>query len=172
MALLYSKGLNYRVKKLSVGCSRIVAVEVLTDPPLCICSVYMPSRNSKSIYTDKEGYQQCLDQLEVLDTFSATHAVLILGDMNASLCKQKGNNQDILLENFVRSNGLHCEQTGTETFFHPNKTDKAEIDYLLFNDKCKDSVRNVAVDNRPSTNTSYHTPVIGTFYILNKRITN
>ena len=57
-------------------------------------------------------------------------------------------------------------------FFHPNKTDKAEIDYLLFNDKCKDSVRNVAVDNRPSTNTSDHIPVIGTFNIQNKRTVN
>ena len=92
--------------------------------------------------------------------------------MNASLCKRKGNNQDILLEEFVRSNGLCYEQAGTETFFHPNKTDKAEIDYLLFNDKCKDSVRNVAVDNRPSTNTSDHIPVIGTFNIQNKRTVN
>ena len=99
---MYSKGLNYTVKKLPVGCSRIVAIEVLTDPPLCICSVYMPSRNSKSISTDKESYQQCLDQLEeVLDTFSGTHAVLILGNMNASLCKRKGNNQDILLESLL-----------------------------------------------------------------------
>ena len=132
------------MKKLPFGCSRIVAVEVLTDPPLCICSVYMPSRNSKSIFNDMESYPQCLDQLEeVLDIFSGTHAVLILGDMNASLCKRKGNNQDILLEEFVRSNALCYEQAGTETFFHPNKTDKAEIDYLLFNDKCKDSVSNV-----------------------------
>ena len=128
MALLYSKGLNYTVKKLPVGCSRIVAVEVLTDPPICICSVYMPSRNSKSISTDKESYQQCLDQLEeVLDTFSGTNAVLILADMNASLCKRKGNDQDILLEKFVRSNGLSYEQTGSETFFHPKKLIKQRL---------------------------------------------
>ena len=76
------------------------------------------------------------------------------------------------MEKFVRSNGLCYEQAGPETFFHPNKNDKAEIDYLLFNDKCKDSVRNVAVDNRPPTNTSDHIPVIGTFNIQNKRTVN
>ena len=36
VALFYSKDLNYTVKKLTTGCSRIVAVEVLTTPPLCI----------------------------------------------------------------------------------------------------------------------------------------
>ena len=29
--------------------------------------------------------------------------------------------QDTLLRNFVDSNDLHSEQTGAETFFHPNK---------------------------------------------------
>ena len=36
----------------------------------------------------------------------------------------------------------------------------------------QDSVRNVTVDNRPSTNTSDHIPVIGTFHIQNKRTVN
>ena len=173
VALFYSKDLNYTVKKLTTGCSRIVAVEVLTTPPLCICSVYMPSRNSKTNYSDKENYQQCLDQLEeIMDTFGGTHAMLILGDMNASLCKRQGNNQDVLLENFVKSNNLFCEQNGSETFFHPNKSDKAEIDYILFNDKCKQYLGNVTVDNRLSSNTSDHIPVVGTLFIQNRKTTN
>ncbi|MEW8546334.1 MAG: reverse transcriptase family protein, partial [Candidatus Thiodiazotropha sp.] len=173
VAILYSKNLNYTVKKLPTGGNRIVAVEVLSAPPLCICGVYMPSRNSKTNSSDKENYEQCLDQLvEILNTFCSTHVILILGDMNASLCKRKGNNQDILLENFVKSNGLCCEQSGTETFFHPNKTDKAEIDYIFFNDRYKDLVKDVSVANWPSSNTSDHIPVIGSLLVPIKRTTN
>ena len=103
-----------------------------------------------------------------MDTFGGTHAMLMLGDMNASLCKRQGNNQDVLLENFVKSNNLFCEQNGSETFFHPNKSDKAEIDYILFNDKCKQYLGNVTVDNRLSLNTSDHIPVVGTLFIQNR----
>ena len=58
----------------------------------------MPSRNSKSNSTDRESYMHCLDQLgEILNTYSGTHAVIILGDMNASMKARKGNLQDTLL---------------------------------------------------------------------------
>ena len=65
----------------------------------------------------------------------------------------------------MKSNGLFCKQTGNETFFHPNKTDRTEIDYILLNDKSKSIVRNVAEDNGQTLNTSDHVPVIGTFKI-------
>ena len=48
--------------------------------------------------------------------------------------RRNGNYQDVILDNFVKSNGLFCEKAGTEAFFHPNKTDRAEIDYILLND--------------------------------------
>ena len=161
------------MKKLAMGCNRISAVEVLKDPPLCVCCVYMPSRNSKTNSPDQESYQLCIDQLEeIINTFSGTHALVIVGDMNASLRRRNGNNQDVILENFVKSNGLFCEQTGTEPFFHPNQTDRAEIDYMLLNDKSKSIVRNVAVDNGQTLNTTDHVPVIGTFKIHTKKTVN
>ena len=109
----------------------------------------MPSRNSKSGSADRENYQQVLDQLEeILNTYSRTHSVLMLGDMNASLQQRKGNNQDTLLKDFQTSNNLHCLQKGAGTFFHPNKSDKAEIDYILFDERSKQIVTTVAVDSK------------------------
>ena len=133
----------------------------------------MPSRNSKTNSPDQESYQLCIDQLEeIINTFSGTHALVIVSDINASLRRRNGKNQDVMLENFVKSNGLFCEQTGTETFFHPNKTDRAEIDYIPLNEKSKSIVRNVAVDNGQTLNTSDHVPVIGTFKIHTKKTVN
>ena len=107
VAILYKKDVNLKIKKLSHGGNRIVKIEVYPTPPICICNVYMPSRNSKNNSSDTESYMHCLDQLEeILNIYSRTHAVFILGDMNASLISRKGNLQDILLQDFVGRNDL------------------------------------------------------------------
>ncbi|MCG8110719.1 MAG: reverse transcriptase family protein, partial [Candidatus Thiodiazotropha endolucinida] len=107
-----------------------------------------------------------MDQVEeIINTFNKTHAIVILGDMNASLCQRNNNSQDSLLKCFVDSNNLHSKQTGLETFFHPNKADKAEIDYILLNSSSKQLVQTVTVDTGSALNTSDHAAVIGTFKI-------
>ena len=154
------------MKKLPVGRNGIVAFEVLTSLPLCFCTVYMPSRNSKQNSTDAEEYLHLLDQLkEILYACSSTHVVLILGDINVSLRQGKGNNQDALLKEFVDSNNLTCKQENADTFFHPNKSNRAEIDYIL---SCPDGSRiliDAGVVSNTSTNTSDHIPVLGTLSV-------
>ena len=168
VAILYSRRISNCVKKLPAGGHRVVAIEVATTPPLCVCCLYMPSRNTKNIL-DKDNYQHILDQIEdILNIFSKTHAVIVLGDLNASLCQRKNNMQDTLLRNFVHSNDLHSEQTGAETFFYPNKTDKAEIDYILLNTHSKQLVKTVKVDSSSALNTPDHVQVIGTYSIHKK----
>ena len=130
IAILFRTGMNLTVKRLPVGGSRIVAVKIQTTLPLCICCVNMPSRNSKNCSSD--NYQLFLDQLEVLITYNSTHAVFKLRDVNASLVHRKGNLQDSLLVKFVETNSLFYQQDGIETFLHPNKTDQAEIDCVLY----------------------------------------
>ena len=121
---------------------------------------YMPSRNSKKDARDKDSYMHCLDQLEeILNIYSLTHAVFIVGDMNASLMSRKGNLQDSLLKEFVDRNALCWKQHGEETFFHPNKTDRAEIDYIFFSKNGENLVKSVAVERCTSLNTSDHVPV-------------
>ena len=160
VALIYNRDLNMGIKKLQLGSNRIVAIEVCSVPPLCICNVYMPSRNSKSNCNDKENYMHCLDQLEeILNIYTRSHAVFILGDMNASLVPRRGNQQDVLLRDFVDSNSLCWRQNGEETFFHPNKGDRAEIDYVLFNIIGDSLVKSVSVERNIPLNTSDHVPV-------------
>ena len=160
VALIYNRDLNMGIKKLQLGSNRIVAIEVCSVPPLCICNVYMTSRNSKSNCNDKENYMHCLDQLEeILNIYTRSHAVFILGDMNASLVPRRGNQQDVLLRDFVDSNSLCWRQKGEETFFHPNKEDRAEIDYVLFNIIGDSLVKSVSVERNIPLNTSDHVPV-------------
>ena len=75
--------------------NRMVVIEVQSVPPLYVCNIYMPSRNSKGNNKNDDNFQSCLDQTEeVLNTYSSTHALLIVGDVNASLKQCKGNMQD------------------------------------------------------------------------------
>ena len=69
----------------------MVVIEVQRVHPLCVCNIYMPSRNSKGNNRNDDNFQSCLDQIEeVLNTYSSTHASLIVGDFNASSkeCKE------------------------------------------------------------------------------------
>ena len=80
----------------------------------------------------------------------------------ASLKERKGNMQNQQFKAFVSSNSLGCLQSGTPTFYHQNKTDCAEIDYVLFNKLGGRLVRTVHVETKTATNTSDHVPVIAT----------
>ena len=119
---LYRKDCGFTIKKRIHGDSRIVVLEVLSNPPLCICNVYMPSRNSRGNSRSDDSYQNSLDQLkEILKIYSDSHAVYLLGDFNASMTQRKGNSQDRMLEAFVSKNSLEYQQKGQSSFTHPNK---------------------------------------------------
>ena len=122
-------------------------IEIQSNLHLCICCVYMPSRNSKGNSKADDSYQSCLDQIdEILKYYYRTHAVLIIGDLNASLVQQKGKIQDLQLTAFVDSNSLNNQQCEKPKFSHPNKSDKEEIDYVFYNRVAEEFVKCVAVE--------------------------
>ena len=160
IAILYRKNMDFRCKKQTHGDNRIAVLEVQSDPPLIICNVYMPARNSKGNSKAEDSYRSSLDQLEeILSIYKKSHAVFILGDFNASLQTRKGNGQDLQLSSFVRNNDLLYAQSGQHTFAHPNKTDRAEIDYIFFNAAGEEIMDSVAVEPSTALNTSDHVPV-------------
>ena len=166
VALLYRKNLDFTIKKLIHGENRMVVIEVQSSPPICVCNVYMPSRNSKGSSRGDDNYQSCLDQIEeVLNTYNSTHAIICVGDFNASLKERPGNLQDRQFIEFVHRNSLGHLQSGTPTFYHPNKADCAEIDYVLFNERGRQLVDSVRIETKTAANTSDHVPVIATLKI-------
>ena len=67
VAILFRTNMDVKIKKLIHRENRIVVIEVQSTPPVCICNVYMPSRNSKGNSKSDDNYQSCLDQIgEVL----------------------------------------------------------------------------------------------------------
>ncbi|MEW8547096.1 MAG: hypothetical protein AB2693_26575, partial [Candidatus Thiodiazotropha sp.] len=110
-----------------------------------------------------DSYEQILCEIqEIINKFVATHQIILLGDMNASLDLRPNNSQDARLGEFCERNHLQCRQRGTPTFQHVNGKDEAEIDYILFGSSVNDLIRVVKVENHTDINTSDHIPVTGT----------
>ena len=116
----------------------------------------MPSRNSGA--TD-DFDATLLEVQEIIDKFSNSHAVILLGDINSSLLSRENNNQDKKLQNFCSWNGHTSLQHGVPTFYHSNGKNVAEIDYSLLNKKAKFLANNVRVESYTNSNVSDHVPV-------------
>ena len=104
VATLFRKSMNLKVRKCPDGGSRIVVTEIVSDPLLCIINVYLSCRNSKAT----EAFEDILLELqEVLDKYTCTHAIILLGNMNSSLLNRGANVQDKKLQNFCAQNELN-----------------------------------------------------------------
>ena len=95
----------------------------------------------------------------MITKFSQDYTVILIGDLNSSLHRNKGIKRDRLLGKFKEENHLflpvgHLEQS---TFFHHNKRDTSQIDYFLCNKQSL--VTSVAQEQRNPQNTSCHDPV-------------
>ena len=97
---------------------------------MVIVNGYKPCRNSRTGTTD---YDESLDILrEIISKYRDTHAILLLGDFNASLTRNPENQQDRKLREFLKENDMHIQANlhsqDTPTFFHHNGKDNAQID--------------------------------------------
>ena len=79
--------------------------------------------------------------------------------MHRKQCK-KEINRIFQLKQFVDGFGLSLGQHGEYTLFYSNKSDQAEIDYILYTGIGADVVASVDVESRNGANTSDHVPVV------------
>ena len=102
VATLYRTNMDLKTWKCLDGGCRVVVTEVLSEPPLVVINVYMPSRNTGNT----DSYDQILSEIqEILDKYTTSHALLLIG-----LLGRHGNSQDVKLRNFCDSNNLHSKQ--------------------------------------------------------------
>ena len=56
----------------SNGGNRVLALEILSEPPLCIVGVYMPVRATS------KNFQEVLDKIaEIIQTFRSSHGLFV-----------------------------------------------------------------------------------------------
>ena len=72
----------------------------------------------------------------------------------------------------LRATLLGTQSQAFQLFFHPNKVDSAEIDYVLFYGLGGDLVSSVPIETKTASNISDHVPVTALLTLTPKYIEN
>ncbi len=151
ISILWRRELSHLVGKVcDVSNERIQAI---TFDGICLINVYMPSGDSQQAIFD---FRECLDLISVVMEKFSDFKIVISGDFNASLVRDKP--KDKIFQEFCSVHGLH-NKLGHEvmTYFHTGRNVCSQIDYVLCN--CPPLV--LCVDALPEdpSNTSCHRPL-------------
>lgn len=106
VACLVNKNLDLKFKFHPNGGNRVIVLEVLSNPPLCMVGVYMPVRGTSK----RAEFQEILDEIsEIIEAFKTSHVLFVMGDMNSSLLERCGNERDKLLKTVLMGILCHME---------------------------------------------------------------
>lgn len=156
------------------GNSRILLTKInLPHNPLCVINCYLPSGNSKAA---RDTFMEDLDMLhELLETYSSTHDVIIMGDLNVDHFHRKGPKElaflQLVKEHDMRDLGITTKNDVTyENIFlkHSSHIDHALLKKRHHNSTWQDyNIR--SEDSQTHLNTSYHHPITLTVRLLKAR---
>lgn len=156
IAILWPKEWDKYIKKLNDGNERIMAVEIQSsNKPTCLINAYLPTKMSNS----DQAYQENLDIMQaIIDKYEDTHSIIISGDMNGSLLKERNNSHDIKFKTFTKENmfKLHPHVKEQPTFRHHNGTATSQIDYIIAKDY---TVETITFYEEDHLNSSTHIPL-------------
>ena len=156
-AILYRKELANNIEELPEGSERTVVVKINTHPkPTILATVYCPCRGSP--YTIQD-FISTLDELaEITLKYQSTCDIIIAGDFNASMIKEKTDEWSIQLRQFTKELNLQTTTTSSSpTYRHNDGKRSSQIDYILTNNsKC---ITQSEIHTVSYLNVSPHVPV-------------
>jgi endonuclease/exonuclease/phosphatase family metal-dependent hydrolase len=159
VAILWKSRINHLVTVIDDGGDRVQAILLETDTQrLCIVCVYMPCRGKLHHAAE---YSAVLDEVYEIKRKYHYCPFIWCGDMNASYIRKKKDPQDVKFMEFCKEIGVVVPpgMPRSSTYYHHNKRDEAQIDYIMIPDGLASAVVNVVVHSREAMNTSTHSPV-------------
>ena len=157
VAIAWKKQYSHLIDELPDGNERILAIAMKHPINLCIISAYMPTNNSSDSYI---VYLECFDVIkDIIAKYSASHSILLSGDMNGTLKEpRKYNKHDALLQSFIEEINLRISPSVMPTLYHHSGGSTSQIDYILHNSH-DGFLFNYTVNNKCDINISSHVPV-------------
>jgi exonuclease III len=156
IAILWKKEIDDKIQMLNEGNNRVQVIQIDTEcRPVCLINIYMPSDSKEHNYE----YNDMLSQLaEILNKFRETHDIVLCGDLNGSLHREK-TLHDGLLQKFLKEHRVKIEPSYPEksTFYPHNGKSEGQIDYIISIGK---SIMSVNILDMENTNKSDHVPRI------------
>ncbi len=156
VAVLFKHHLKPFVQECDEGTERILPIEIAFNSfKLCLVSVYLPTQGDAAA---RSLLLEALDVIHnIMSKYRETHTILIAGDFNASLVRNKP--QDIILRDFMNTHGLtNIGNFGTKpTFISHTGLASSQIDYFLTTQPEVFLPASIIEDN--GLNTSSHVPI-------------
>ena len=102
---------------------------------------------------------ECLDILDnIITKYKDSHKVVVCGDMNGTLLTPRAyNKHDVLIQHFVKEQGLKTLESPQHTFFHHSGNSSSQIDYILSTDM--NLLYKLEISGKDAENTSSHVKV-------------
>ena len=150
---LWNKNLHQPLP-LEDGSERVV---VTKDGNIVVVNAYLPCRGS---YTDME-FLEVLDEIHEICQKFEEDLLIVAADFNVDTTKHKGTRVSSF-KSFLKVNKLAEITTINEpTFMHHNGKHSSKIDYILVNERLKNSITKVTyIKHDEPTSTSTHSPLI------------
>ena len=157
-AILWNKSLNHCISPLPDGSDRVIAIEIKSKPRnICLINVYLPSRGTADCDI---AFQAALDEIhEIIEKYTPSHKILLGGDFNSSVHRQKSCRRDRLLISFLEEHGLSLpdEYPIGPTYMHETTCANSQIDYWFVHPAEKESA---AIGSQSHENLSDHVEVV------------
>ena len=159
-AILWQSNMDHLVTRLSDGGNRIQCIEVSSQDPLLLVSVYMPCRGLRE---NVDEFQDCLAQLrEVIKKYASTHMIMVGGDFNEDLYGRRDSARLRSLKNLLEESQLTTQKTD-RTYVNQDGVDTSTIDYLFYCGKVNRLSPHIDRLEEIYSNASDHYPVCCTF---------
>ena len=156
-AILWKKEINHLIKVIQDGNERLQCVEFLDNnyKPLLIISAYLPTKGCH----DLEEFKENVDQLfEICQKYCLTHDILIGGDINEDISKNKSDNRAKYIQQLIQDCHLQVCSAGN-TYVNPKGQECSEIDYFLYNINTDRKFSDKIILDKLEPNTSDHYPI-------------
>ena len=154
VTIMWNKNLNSHVNILQDGNERTLTVQVGDN--LFIVNVYLPARGTEGAEME---FDECLSELEEITVkYGGGSTIILAGDMNASIHRDKGLKRDQHLHEFVQKLGYKTakDYPRMPTFVHHNGS-TYQIDYIFSNQP--NTIEVVDIANQAPLNTPMHNAV-------------
>ena len=143
------------------GNSRILVTKInIPQNPVCILNCYLPSGNGKEA---RETFLEDVDTLhELIETYSSTHDILLIGDLNEDHFNRKGPKEEAIMklvdEHKLRD--LGCSTSKIMTYENIHLGHQSHIDHALLKPTHNNnSWSSCTILREDHSNTSYHHPI-------------
>ena len=159
--------MDHLVTRLSDGGNRIQCIEVSSQDPLLLVSVYMPCRGLRE---NVDEFQDCLAQLrEVIKKYASTHMIMVGGDFNEDLYGQRDSARLRSFKNLLEEGQLITQKTD-RTYVNQDGVDTSTIDYLFYCGKVNQLSPHIDRLEEIHSNASDHYPVCCTIKLNISRV--